>query len=72
MHTYILICHGHRRSDGARKACLCFLCFDSAASKYGAFRGEQFCNIDCTVQPFPADEYVLLLKNFSHLNGVAL
>ena len=29
------------------------------------------CNIHSRVQPYPADECVLLLNNFSHLNEVA-
>ena len=30
------------------------------------------CNIHSRTQSCPADEYILLLNNFSHLNGVAL
>ena len=30
------------------------------------------CNIHSRVRPYPTNEYVLLLNNFSHLNGVAL
>ena len=30
------------------------------------------CNIHSTVQLCPTDEYVLLLNNFCHLNGVAM
>ena len=30
------------------------------------------CNIHSSVQPYPSDEYVLLLNNFSYLNRVAL
>ena len=30
------------------------------------------CDIDSRVQSSPADEYVFLLNNFSHLNVVAL